>query len=145
LSNRPLLFDASSVFALVRELLGEAPDLFWGSSAISLAYYEVGNVLWKECFLLTRIVPEEASKLLKSMFSMLRTMDVTLLEDEDLGKAILDMAGKLNITYYDAAYLTEAQRSDKVLVTDDEKLARAAEKVGVKTLTSKTILKQLPS
>jgi len=145
MSSRPLLFDASSVFVLVRELLGEAPDLFWGNSTISLAYYEVGNALWRECFLLTRIVPEEASKLLKFMFSIIRTMEVTLLEDEDLGKSILDMAGKLNITYYDAAYLTDAQRSDKVLVTDDEKLAGAAEKVGVKTITSKTLLKQLPS
>ncbi|MFQ6077132.1 MAG: type II toxin-antitoxin system VapC family toxin [Candidatus Bathyarchaeia archaeon] len=145
MSDRPLLFDASGVFGLVRELLGEAPDLFWGNSTISLAYYEVGNALWRECFLLNRIVPEEASKLLKSMFSMLRTMDVTPLEDESLGKTILDTAGKLNITYYDAAYLTEAQRSDKVLVTDDEELARAAEKVGVETLTSKTVRKQLSS
>lgn len=140
--KRPLLFDASSVFTLVRELRGEAPDLFWEGSTISLAYYEIGNCLWRECFLLKRIVPKEAAKLLKSMLAMLRAIDVAVLEDEDLGNVVLNMAGNLNITYYDAAYLTEAQRSNRILVTDDEKLAKAAKSVGVKTLTSKTVRQQ---
>ena len=140
--KRPLLFDASSVFTLVRELGGKAPDMFGEGSTISLAYYEVGNALWRECFLLKRIVPKEAAKLLKSMFAMLRTMDVAGLEDEDLGDAVLNMACNLNVTYYDAAYLTEAQRSNRILVTDDEKLAKAAESAGVKTLTSKTVRQQ---
>jgi len=109
-----------------------------------LAYYEVGNALWRACFLLKRLTPEETAKLLRSMFTMLRAMDVTVLEDEDLGTAILNTAGDLAITYYDAAYLTEAKRSGKVLVTDDEKLAGAAERAGVKTLTSKTIRQQPP-
>ena len=39
---------------------------------------------------------------------------------EELGTAILNMAGGLNITYYDAAYLIEAQGLNKTLVTDDE-------------------------
>lgn len=38
--------------------------------------------------------------------------------------------------------VTEAQRSNKILVTDDEKLIKSAESVGVKTLTSKTISTQ---
>lgn len=137
-----LLFDASSVFTLVRQLRGKAPDLFWKGSTVSLAYYEVGNALWSECFLVKRIVPKEAAMLLKSMFAMLRVMDVAVLEDEGLGDAILNMAGKLSITYYDAAYLTEAQRSSKILVTDDEKLAKAAKSIGVRTLTSTTIRQQ---
>ena len=89
--------------------------------------------------MLKRILPKEASKLLKSIFALMRAMDTAGLEDEELGSAVLEMAGKQNITYYDAAYLTEAQRSDKILVTDDEKLAKAAERLSVKTLTSRTI------
>jgi predicted nucleic acid-binding protein len=108
------------------------------NSTISLAYYEAGNAVWRECFLLKRIFPEEAAKLLKSIFTILRAMDVVMLEDEELGAAILSLASRINITYYDAAYLFEAQRFNKILVTDDEKLAEAAENVGVKTLTSKT-------
>jgi len=52
---------------------------------------------------------------------------------------ILNVAGRLNITYYDAAYLIEAQRLNKTLVIDDEKLTKAAKSVGVKTLTSRTL------
>lgn len=66
-------------------------------------------------------------------------MDAVVLEDDELGTAILEMAGRLNITYYDAAYLIEAQRLNKTLVTDDEKLAKAAKSVSVKTLTSRTL------
>jgi predicted nucleic acid-binding protein len=99
----------------------------------------VGNALWRESFLLKRIAQVEAEKLLHSIFSILQAMDVVVLENEDLGAVILDMAGKLNITYYDAAYLAETQRSGKILVTDDEKLAKTAEKAGVKTITSKAL------
>ena len=118
--------------------------MLWESSTVSLAYYEVGNAVWRECFLLNRIIPKEAAKLLKSIFAILQAMDVAVLEDEELGTAILNMAGRLNITYYDAAYLIEAQRFNKTLVTDDEKLANAAESVGVKTLTSRTLRHREP-
>lgn len=114
------------------------------SSTASLAYYEVGNAVWRECFLLKRIIPKEATKLLKSIFAILQAMDVAVLEDEELGAAILNMAGRLNITYYDAAYLIEAQRLNKTLVTDDEKLTKAAKSVGVKTMTSRTLRHQQP-
>lgn len=139
--TRPLLlFDATSIFTLVRELRGEALDTLLEGSTIDLAHYEVGNAVWRECFLLKRITPSEAAKLLKSIFAILRAMDVAVLEDEEMGVAILNMAGSLNITYYDASYLAEAQRLNKTLVTDDEKLAQAAEKVTVKTLTSRTLM-----
>lgn len=92
-----LLFDASSIFTLVRELRGKAPDLLLEGSTISLAYYEIGNALWRECFLLRRIIQKEAERLLKSMFIMLGAMDIASLEDEELGKATLNMAGKLDI------------------------------------------------
>jgi len=143
LSRRSLLFDASSVFMLVRDLGGKALDLFRGGSTISLVYYEVGNALWRECFLLNRIDSKEAADLLQSIFPILRTMDVSHLEDEVLGDTVLSLAGKLNITYYDAAYLAEAQNSNKTLVTDDGKLVEAAEGAGVKTLTSKMLRQKL--
>lgn len=139
MTQHPLLFDASSILTVIRELRRKAPDMLWGGSTISLAHYEIGNALWKECFLLKRITPGEALKLLRSIFAMIRRMDVAVLEDEDLGEATLNTAGKHNITYYDAAYLTEAQRSNKTLVTDDQKLASAAKSLGLKTLESKTV------
>ena len=53
----------------------------------------------------------------------------------------LDKACKFNLTYYDSAYVAEALSSKKILVTDDKKLAKAAENAGVKTLTSRDLTK----
>ena len=50
------------------------------------------------------------------------------------------MAIKLGITYYDASYLAEAIRTGGVLVTDDEKLSKAAESIGLKTKTSRELI-----
>ena len=141
MTKRSLLFDASSIFALVREFRGKALDTLLESSTISLARYELGNALWRECFLLKRIRQDEAERLLRTMFAILHAMNVKILEDEDEGSTVLNQAGKLNVTYYDAAYVSEAFKSNKVLVTDDRKLAKAAEKTGLKTLTSRTLSK----
>ena len=138
MTNRLLLFDASSIFTLVRELRGDAPDKLLEGSTIPLAYYELGNALWRECFLLKRISQKEAKKLLRTMYAILQSMDVASLDKEDEGNAVLDTACRFNITFYDSAYLAEAHKSKKTLVTDDKKLAKAAENAGVKTLTSRT-------
>jgi len=143
LSKQSFLFDASSVFALVRDLGGKAVDLFRGGSTISLIYYEVGNALWRECFLLNRIDSKEAANLLRCILPIIRTMDVLNLDDEVLGDTVLSLAGKLDITYYDAAYLAKAKNSGMVLVTEDEKLVEAAKDSGVKTLTCKTLRQQV--
>jgi predicted nucleic acid-binding protein len=137
--KRPLLFDASSIFTLVRELRGEALDKLLEGSTISLAYYELGNALWRECFLVKRISREEAEKLLRAMFAILQAMDVISLDNDDEGSVVLDKACEYNITFYDSAYVAEAHKSKKVLVTDDKKLAKAAENAGVKSLTSKAL------
>ena len=55
MTKSPMLFDASSILTIVRELQGDAPDKLADGTTISLAYYEVGNALWRECFLLKRI------------------------------------------------------------------------------------------
>ncbi|MEM2848984.1 MAG: type II toxin-antitoxin system VapC family toxin [Candidatus Bathyarchaeia archaeon] len=139
--NGQLIFDASSILILLKLLGEEALDALRSGSTISLAYYEVGNGIWRECLLLKRIGLKEALKVLKTVFGILQKMNVVSLEGEEVGEPILDLAVKLGITYYDASYLTEALRTGKTLVTDDEKLSEAAKLVGVKTLTSKDLAK----
>ncbi len=136
-----LLFDASSIFTLVRESPGYASDKLVEGSTISLVYYELGNATWRECFLLKKMSRQEAEKLLRAMFEILQDMDVIPLKDEDEGIAVLDKACKFNLTYYDSAYVAEALSSKKILVTDDKKLAKAAENAGVKTLTGRDLTK----
>jgi predicted nucleic acid-binding protein len=130
-----LLFDANAIYNLVREDPNDALDILSEGSTIHLAYYELGNALWRECFLLKRISMEEAEKSLCFMYEILKRMQITSL-DIDTGRLVLDAAGKFNLTFYDAAYLTEAKKSNQPLVTDDKKLARAAENIGIKTLSS---------
>jgi predicted nucleic acid-binding protein len=132
-----LLFDANAIYRLIRELPDDSLDKLIEGATIYLAYYELGNALWREAFLLKRISREEAEKSLSFMYAILDRMHVVSL-DNNAGSAVLDTAYKFHLTFYDSAYLTEAKKSNKILVTDDKKLAKAAEDFGVKTLSSTT-------
>ena len=131
------VFDACSLLNLTRALADEVIDVLKGNITVSLVYYEIGNTLWKECNLYKRISVEDAVKTLRFMYSMLSLMKIIRVEDVSFGINTLFMANKLNITYYDAAYLNVAKELDKVLVTDDKRLREIAEKINVKTLSSK--------
>jgi len=130
------VFDSCSLLNLTRALADKVIDVLKGNITVSLAYYEIGNALWKECNLYKRVSVEDAVKTLRFMYSMLGLMKVIHVEDASFGISTLLMANKLNITYYDAAYLSVAKELDKVLVTDDERLREIAEKINVKTLSS---------
>jgi predicted nucleic acid-binding protein len=137
--NKIFLFDASSIFTLIRELKGDAPDILLEGSTISLAFYEIGNALWRECFLLKKINAEKTEILLQAAYEILEQMDVVTFDDQPQASDIFSKACDFNLTFYDSAYLTQAHQSAMTLVTDDRKLAKAAEKCNVKTLTSKEL------
>lgn len=134
-----LLFDANIIYKLIRELPQSAVDKLLEGSTVYLAYYELGNALWRECHLLKRISIDEAKKSLDLMYSLLERMQVVYL-DSEAGGEILQTAYKLNVTFYDTVYLVEAKKTEKTLVTDDNKLVRAAENVGINTLSSKMLI-----
>ncbi len=130
-----LLFDANAIYRLIRECPEKALDKLTEGATISLAYYELGNALWREAHLLKRISIGEAEKSLSLMFALLERMQVVGVDGEQ-GTEILQTAHKCNLTFYDSAYLVEAKKTSKILVTDDSKLAKAAETLGVETLSS---------
>jgi predicted nucleic acid-binding protein len=130
------LYDASSIFEIMREHRGGAPDLLSGGSTIPLVYYEIGNAIWKLCTKPKRMEPDEAKRLLATMFSIVLRMNMVRQEDAVVGVEILETAIKRSLTYYDAAYLVEAKRSGRALVTDDDELARAADLLGVENMRS---------
>ncbi|MGA3111175.1 MAG: type II toxin-antitoxin system VapC family toxin [Candidatus Bathyarchaeia archaeon] len=130
-----LLFDANAIFRLIREYPDDASDKLNEGSTIYLAYYELGNALWRECFLLKRISLEDAERSLDFMYTILARMQVSSLDNEG-GSSAFNVACKFNLTFYDSTYLAESKKSNKILVTDDKKLAKAAEKFGVKTISS---------
>ena len=128
----------NAIYKLIRETPDKAFDTLTEGRTIYLAYYELGNALWRECLLLKRISLEEAEKSLDLMYAMLAHMQVAKLDNEK-GNEILDTAHKFKLTFYDSSYLVEAKKNNQVLVTDDNKLAKAAENLGVKTLASSTL------
>jgi predicted nucleic acid-binding protein len=139
MTKSQLLFDSNVIYKLIRELPQDAVEKLVKGTTIYLAYYELGNALWRECLLLKRISIGEAEKSVDLMYSILERMQVASL-DKETGSEILDTAYKLNLTFYDTAYLIEAKKGDKTLVTDDIKLAKAAENLGIKTLSSNTLM-----
>ena len=129
-----LLFDASSILMVVRELGRGAIDVLSDGLTIPLVNYEVGNAVWKECFLLKRMDKDEALRLLRIILTIVGKMNIVRLEDnEELVTQALTIAGVLNVTYYDASYLATAQKLGKSFVTEDEKLRKVAERMGIKT------------
>ncbi len=139
MTEQRLLFDANAIYWLIRECPEKALDMLMEGTTISLAYYELGNALWREAHLLKRISIEEAEKSLSLMYAMLVLMQ-TVEVDGEQGIEILQTAHKCNLTFYDSAYLVEAKKTSKILVTDDNKLAKAAEILGVETLSSNTLI-----
>ncbi len=131
------LLDASALLPLVtrrgKQLVVEASreDLV----TTDLAIYEACNSLWK------------LSKLLKSI-SLEDAVDVaTILKDlairsviQPINFAKLDFSHALKrayeerLTFYDASYITTAESTEAILVTEDEKLRKVASKF-VKTIT----------
>ncbi len=139
MTKKQFLFDSNTIYELIRETPQKALDKLMEGTTISLAYYELGNVLWRESLLLERISFEEAEKALDLMYLILENMQVTRSENE-AGAQTLQIAHRFNLTFYDSAYLVEAKKSGKVLVTNDNKLAKTAEKLGVETLPSNALM-----
>ena len=139
MTKTPFLFDSNAIYKLIRETPDSALDKLMEGTTINLAYYELGNALWRECRLLKRISIEEAEKSLSLMYLMLARMQVAQVNCEK-GNEILETAHKFNLTFYDSAYLVEAKRSSKILVTDDNKLVKAAENIGTETRSSEEII-----
>jgi len=137
------LFDAGSILALVRRLKGKAPLVLSEGSTLSLAYYEVGNAIWKECYLQRRLDAQEGTRLLRTLFAIIKAMNLVAPDSEKAGSKTLELAGRLGLTYYDASYLADARDSKKILVSDDAGLLQAARKAGVECMTSETFEAQL--
>jgi predicted nucleic acid-binding protein len=139
MTKSQLLFDSNIIYKLIRELPQDAVEKLVKGATIYLAYYELGNALWRECLLLKRISLQEAEKSLDLIYSILGCMQVASLDNET-GSEVLDTAYKFNLTFYDTAYLIEAKKSGMILVTDDIKLAKAAKNLGINTLSSQTFM-----
>lgn len=131
------LLDASALLSLVtrrgKQLITEA----YRQNLITtdLAMYEACNSLWKLTTLLNTLSLEDATDVaitLKDLTtkSVIQPVNFTKLDFSHT----LKKAHKERLTFYDASYITAAESTEAILVTEDEKLQKTASKF-VKTIT----------
>jgi predicted nucleic acid-binding protein len=139
------LLDASALLPLAtrsgKQLLAEVAraDLF----TTDLAMYEACNGLWKLATLLKTITLKDAADIAVIVHeltarTLIKTISVTSI---DLPHT-LAVAQKAQVTFYDASYIEVAQKIDANLVTEDQKLRRAARN-SVKTTSFLQLQKEL--
>lgn len=131
------LLDASALLPLVTSRGGQLIVEASRENLVTtdLALYEACNTLWKLTTLLKSISLEDAvdvAVMLKElvMRNIIQSLNFTKLDfSETLKRAYEDL-----LTFYDASYIAAAQSTEAILVTEDEKLRKAAGKF-VKTIT----------
>lgn len=131
------LFDASAFVNLAAKGGSRALPAINEGSAIFLTFYELGNAVWKLHFL-KKLSDEEAQSLLDGSLELLAQLTPLVLEKADAIE-IEKLGFKRKVTFYDSAYLYAARRDNLTIVTDDEKLSKAAHSEKVETISSLSI------
>lgn len=123
------LFDSSAIINLCGE---KKIDKLLGEWTLNLAFYELGNAVWKQVHVHKTITGDEANTVLDPLIEVFRKLKKPEAED---ALEILKIALKESLTYYDASYIHAAMENGLTLVTDDEQLNKVSKKY-VKTITS---------
>ncbi|MEM2841740.1 MAG: type II toxin-antitoxin system VapC family toxin [Thermoproteota archaeon] len=129
------LFDSSAIINLCGEK--RISKLLEGWT-LNLAFYELGNAVWRQVYIHKAITPEEANTLLDALTEVF--MNLKKPEKEN-SLEILKIAAREGLTYYDAAYIQAAIENKLTLVTDYEQLLRVGEKF-VETIKSSELSQQ---
>ena len=94
------LFDAGSILELVRRLKAGAPPVLSEGSTLSLAFYEVGNAIWKQCHLQGRLDAREGAGLLSTLVAIIGAMDVVTPDSEESAGRALGLANRLRLHFF---------------------------------------------
>ncbi len=123
------LFDSSAIYYMTRR--GISHPIAEGGT-ISLAPYEIGNVIWKEHNLHKHLGRREAEELIEVVTSIVDNMQKVSLRG--MQTRIFELASKLNVSYYDASYVIAASNAGGSLITEDKRLAqKISSLISVKT------------
>lgn len=130
-----LLFDASSIY---NGLLMKRVLPLFGETTLELARYELLNIIWKHSTLTKTITPEEAEELALYCIRTLDEMDVETINGYE--ERILKTAMQNRLAVYDSAYLSIALEKKCILVSEDLKQRKIAEKMGIISKSFEEIL-----
>ncbi|ADD04478.1 homolog to endonuclease VapC [Natrialba magadii ATCC 43099] len=133
------LFDASSVVELLIGERGVNVDIsiLFDEYLLDLTMYEAANALWKTGLAhdnLTESELEDAVTILSRLGTEVRLETVS---NETL-TSTMDVAQSNGLTFYDAAYLATAERTDLTLVTEDSALRTAAREQEIRVESVRT-------
>ncbi|BCU66785.1 PIN domain nuclease [Sulfolobales archaeon HS-7] len=96
---------------------------------LTLTFYEVGNVIWKEYYMHKRIKdPVSVAKLFQKFMRELKVLEDPPLEE------VMKVASERGLTFYDAAYVYSAESKGLVLVSEDRELIRKANAIPLKEI-----------
>ena len=129
-----LLFDASSIYAAL-EL--NRPEILHGQYTLDLAFYELGNIVWKGYALYNRLTKRETLQLIEMIIDALKLMNILSIKFT-YERNILEIAMKYKITYYDASYVSIAKENKLKLVSEDKKLKKSIKNF-VATLSAREV------
>jgi predicted nucleic acid-binding protein len=130
------LFDAS---ALVDLVLGLGPpsvriNAVFDEHLLDLTPYEAGNALWKIRFANDAITDRDLDDALDVLERLSREVSFEDATGSEL-RPTMAMARKTGCTFYDASYLTIADREDLTLVSEDGPQRNAAQDAGISVRT----------
>lgn len=123
------LFDPSAIINLCGE---KKIDKLLEGWTLNLAFYELGNAVWKQVHTRKTITSDEANTVLSLLIEIFRKLKKPETEE---ALEMLKIAIKESLTYYDASYIHAAIENGLTLVTDDKQLYTISKKY-VKTVTS---------
>ena len=126
------LFDASALVDLVLDI---APDgvnieVVYGHHVLDLTMYEASNALWKTGVANDALTDDELREAVGILNRLHR--EVTFERATETGlRPTMRTARETGTTFYDASYLTVAERNDLALITEDRPQRQAATQQGV--------------
>ncbi|MEM2050435.1 MAG: type II toxin-antitoxin system VapC family toxin [Thermoproteota archaeon] len=122
------IVDASSLLMLIKNVEEEALlNKLNGLATLDMAFYEIGNALWKQASIRRVASGEEVKRVVSAVGKVFLMNSFVKISWRDLDySAVFDLAVGNDITFYDAGYLMASIVFKKPLVTEDEKLKRVA-------------------
>ncbi|MEM3549869.1 MAG: type II toxin-antitoxin system VapC family toxin [Candidatus Bathyarchaeia archaeon] len=130
------LFDASAIINLCGE---KKLDKLLEGWTLNLAFYELGNSIWKQVYVYNAIGTDEASIILDSLTEVFLKLKKPKKEDS---LETLKIAVREGLTFYDASYIQASLENGLTLVTDDKQLYRKSKKY-VRVITTDELNSQL--
>ena len=137
------VLDSSTIAIIFKRLKGEAVDVLEENIMLDLAFYELGNMIWKECTLKNLISLEEGINRAGQLAKVLEVVEAAKIRSSEDFKEVMRLATELRLTFYDTSYLQVAKKRNLPLVTEDRELRDKARQAGVKAVTVSELLKQV--